>query len=45
MESPNTRSLAGWLQELGASDRDLLRSFRTYNAAAEPFREESEAHG
>ena len=45
MESPNTRSLAGWLQDLGASDRDLLRSFRTYNAAAEPFREESEAHG
>ena len=45
MESPNTRSLAGWLQELGASDRDLLRSFRTYNAAAQPFREESEAHG
>ncbi|HXV35344.1 MAG TPA: hypothetical protein VD769_15155 [Gaiellaceae bacterium] len=45
MESPNTRSLAGWLQELGASDRDLLRSFRTYNAAAGPFREESEAHG
>jgi coenzyme F420-reducing hydrogenase gamma subunit len=45
MESPNTGSLAGWLQQHGASDRDLLRSFRTYNADAEPFRRESEAHG
>ena len=44
MESPNTPSLAGWLQRLGASDRDLLRSFRTYHATAEPFREQSDAH-
>jgi hypothetical protein len=45
MESPNTASLAGWMQRLGSSNRDLLRSFRTYHAAAEPFREQSETHG
>jgi len=45
MESPNTRSLAGWWQQqLGSSDGDLLRSFRTFHAAQEPFRAESEAH-
>jgi hypothetical protein len=45
MESPNTASLAGWLQHLGDSDRDLLRRFRGFNAEAGPFREQSEAHG
>jgi coenzyme F420-reducing hydrogenase gamma subunit len=45
MESPNTASLAAWWQgQLGSSDRDLLRSFRTFHAAQEPFRAESVAH-
>ena len=43
-ETPNTESLAAWFQMLGTKDRDLLRSFRTYHAAAEPFREQSETH-
>ena len=43
-ETPNTESLAAWFQMLGTTDRDLLRSFRTYHAAAEPFREQSETH-
>jgi hypothetical protein len=45
MQSPNTASLAAWWQEqLGSSDRDLLRAFRTFHAAQEPFRTESVAH-
>ena len=44
MESPNTKSLsAGW-SHLGARDGDLVRAFRSYNAYADPFRKESEAH-
>jgi sulfhydrogenase subunit delta len=44
MESPNTRSLsAGWIH-LGAKERDLVRAFRGFNAYADPFRKESEAH-
>ena len=30
---------------LGADRRTIHRAFRTFNAAAEPFRKESEAHG
>jgi coenzyme F420-reducing hydrogenase gamma subunit len=44
METPNTASLARAWQQLGASRRDLHRAFRTFNAAAQPFLEESEAH-
>jgi coenzyme F420-reducing hydrogenase gamma subunit len=45
MESPNTASLSGWWrQRLGSSERDVVRAFRTFNANAEPFRAESEAH-
>jgi coenzyme F420-reducing hydrogenase gamma subunit len=44
MESPNTQSLATWFGRLGATDRDLLRSFRSFNADAEPFRAQSETH-
>jgi sulfhydrogenase subunit delta len=40
-ESPNTRSLNAWTQ---LEDRDLVRIYRTYNAASEPFREASERH-
>ncbi len=45
METPNTKALAREWQLLGASPKDIARSFRTFNAAAEPFRKESEAHG
>ena len=45
MESPNTASLARQWQRLGAGRRELHRVFRSFNAAAEPFRQESEAHG
>jgi hypothetical protein len=44
METPNTAALARQWQQLGASPRDLHRVFRTFNAAAEPFRRESDAH-
>ncbi len=44
METPNTAALAREWQALGAGHRDILRAFRTFNAAAEPFRKESEAH-
>jgi len=44
METPNTGSLAaGWVR-LGASESDLVRAFRGFNAYAEAFRRESEAH-
>jgi sulfhydrogenase subunit delta len=45
MESPNTASLAAWMQQLGLSDPDLLRIFRTFNAGASAFRAEGERHG
>jgi sulfhydrogenase subunit delta len=45
METPNTAALAAEWKRLGATDRDVHRVFRTFNAAAEPFRLESDAHG
>jgi len=45
MERPNTAALAAEWQRLGATPRDIRRVFRTFNAAAEPFRKESDAHG
>ena len=45
VESPNTAALAKEWQLLGATQRDIKRAFSTFNAAAEPFRKESEAHG
>ena len=44
METPNTAALAREWQALGARSRDIRRAFRTFNAAAEPFNKESEAH-
>ena len=45
METPNTASLSAWWQEpLGVSKDELVRSLRTFNAYAEPFRKESEIH-
>jgi sulfhydrogenase subunit delta len=43
-ETPNTVSLSNRLAALGASDIDLLRLYRTFNANAEAFRQESRAH-
>lgn len=44
-ETPNTRSLSHWLAKLGVDERTLQRLFRTFNASAGPFREESGRHG
>ena len=44
METPNTAALAKEWGLLGASERDIQRAFRSFNAWAGPFREESEAH-
>ncbi|MBL9168826.1 MAG: oxidoreductase [Verrucomicrobiales bacterium] len=44
-ETPNTGSLATWMGHiLHVTEPDLVRAFRTYNAGAEAFRKESEAH-
>lgn len=43
-ETPNTASLSEIWSNLGMTDLTLLRAFRTYNAASEPFKLESEAH-
>ena len=43
-ETPNTRSLSAWWGRLGVGETDLVRAFRGFNAYAEAFREESEAH-
>jgi coenzyme F420-reducing hydrogenase gamma subunit len=43
-ETPNTTSLAGWWSALGVPDEEIMRAFRTFNAYAEPFKRESEAH-
>ena len=43
-ETPNTASLSRQWEHLGASDRDLVRVYHTFNAAAEPFRAAGEGH-
>ena len=43
METPNTTSLGRRFLELGVREDDVVRVFRTFNANAEAFREESEA--
>jgi coenzyme F420-reducing hydrogenase gamma subunit len=43
-ESPNTAALANRWTELGVSDDDVLRAYRSFNAYAEAFRKESEAY-
>ena len=43
-ESPNAPSLSGWLGGLGMSEVDLVRVYRTFHAAREPFESESRAH-
>lgn len=44
MESPNTSSLAKQFKELGQSEFDISLAFRKFNAYADAFRRESEAH-
>ncbi len=43
-ETPNTKSLAERWGELGMTEDHMVRLFRTFNAYADPFRRESEAH-
>ena len=43
-ESVNTGSLAGWMKTQNVGKDDLLRAFRGFNAYADAFRKESEAH-
>ena len=43
METPNTASLSNWWRQLGVSQPELVRAFRSFNAYSEPFRRESEA--
>ena len=43
-ETPNTSSLSAWWRHLDVNQQDLVRAFRSFNAYAEPFRRESEAH-
>ena len=43
-DTPNTVSIAAGLRELGMSEPEVMRIFRTFNAASEPFRRESERH-
>jgi coenzyme F420-reducing hydrogenase gamma subunit len=43
-ETPNTESLSAWWDHLGVKKEDLIRAFRGFNAYADAFRKESEAH-
>jgi len=43
-ENPNTASLAARFRQLGVAEADIVRLFRTFTAAAAPFRQESLAH-
>jgi sulfhydrogenase subunit delta len=44
MDNPNPPALSKHLGELGESRRDIMLLFRGFNAYAEAFRKESEAH-
>lgn len=43
METPNTLSLSKRWKQLGVSEQNIRRTYRTFNAYAEPFRAASEA--
>jgi sulfhydrogenase subunit delta len=44
-ETANPASLSAWFKDrLGLTEPELLRLYRTFNAFAEPFRQESQAH-
>jgi sulfhydrogenase subunit delta len=44
-ETPNPAALTGAIRALGMNDRDIQRIYRTFNADAPAFREESKRHG
>ncbi len=44
MESPNAGALSGWLGGMGVEDVDLVRLYRSFHAASEPFESESRGH-
>jgi coenzyme F420-reducing hydrogenase gamma subunit len=44
METPNTAALSARFGQLGLQDAEIMRAFRSFNAYAEAFRKESEAH-
>lgn len=43
-ETPNTAELSARWQAMGVNKQELVQVFRTYNANAEPFRQESMIH-
>ncbi len=43
-ETPNTASLSEWWRKQGVKKADICRAYRGFNAYAEAFRRESEAH-
>ena len=43
-ETPNMASIAAAWNQMGVSEENLVRALRSFNAYAEPFRRESEAH-
>jgi coenzyme F420-reducing hydrogenase gamma subunit len=43
-ETPNLTALAAWWRKLGASEAEILRALRTFNAYAEPFMKESASY-
>jgi coenzyme F420-reducing hydrogenase gamma subunit len=44
METPNTPAMAAQLQRIGMRHGEIMRLFRTFNAYADAFHKESEAH-
>jgi coenzyme F420-reducing hydrogenase gamma subunit len=44
METPNTGALSAQFVDMGVSHTEIMHAFRGFNAYAEPFRKESEAH-
>jgi coenzyme F420-reducing hydrogenase gamma subunit len=44
-DTPNTGAMSRALAAAGASAAEVLRAFRSFNAGAEAFQRESEAHG
>jgi coenzyme F420-reducing hydrogenase gamma subunit len=44
MENPNTPALSGRFKQLGSDRHEIMLAFRNFNAFAEAFRKESEAH-
>ena len=43
-ETPNTVALSARWSKLGANENEIMRTFRGFNAYADAFRKESEAH-